>query len=158
LITSRVLQLPPRIKVLEAIGSIGDNRVVILNDNEARVVSSTGEREYHVIVVREGENTYRVYSNDNGTIHRGYIGYPIIAFLMLKGVIPIDRDVMKAMSGVPWKELNERYKKYSVVENIVMERAERIGVPKRVVNDYVNVVLKKLSLLKLVFDESLSRR
>jgi len=154
----KLLQLPPRIKVLEAIGSIGDNRVHVIGDIEARVVSSTGEREYRVVVFRESENTYRVYSNDNGTLYRGYVGYPIIAFLMVKGVIPVDRDVMRAMTGIPWKELNEKYKKYAIVENIVVSRAERMGVSRKVVDDYVNFVLKKLSILKFLFDEALSKR
>jgi len=154
----KLLQLPPRIKVLEAIGSIGDSRVRVISDTEASVVSSTGEREYRVVVIRESESTYRVYSNDNGTLYRGYIGYPIIAFLMVKGVIPIDKDVMRAMTGIPWKELNEKYKKYAIVENIVVSRAERMGVSRKVVDDYINFVLKKLSTLKLFFDETLSKR
>jgi len=154
----KLLQLPPRIKVLEAIGSIGDNRVRVISNTEAIVVSSTGEREYRVVVVRESENAYRVYSNDNGTLYRGYVGYPIIAFLMIKGVIPVDRDVMRAMTGIPWKELNEKYKKYAVVENIVVSRAERMGVSRKVVDDYINFVLKKLSTLKLFFDETLSKQ
>ncbi len=154
----KILRKPPRIKVLEAIGCIGDGRITLVNDDEARIVSSTGEREYRVIVRNSGLNTYIVYSNDNGTIYRGYIGYPIIAFMMLKGIIPIDRDVMKAMTGIPWKELNEKYRKYSIVESIVLERAERMGIPKNIVLDYVNIVMKKLGLLKILFDESLSRQ
>jgi len=153
----KLLRLPPRIKVLEAIGSIGDGRITVVNDREARVLSSLGDREYRVVIERLDSSKYRVYSSDNGTIYRGYIGYPIIAFLMLKGVIPIDRDVMKAMTGIPWKELNEKYKKYSIVERIVMDRAERIGVPRNIVNDYINIVMKKLRVMKLFFDEKLSK-
>ncbi|MET1159749.1 MAG: hypothetical protein ABWW65_02200 [Thermoprotei archaeon] len=152
------LRLPPRIKVLEAIGCIGDNRIELVSENEALVVSSTGERKYRVIVVPDSSSnsSFRVYSNDNGTIYRGYVGYPIIAFLMLKGVIPIDRDVMKAMTGIPWKELNEKYKKYSIVESIVMSRAEKMGVSREIVNDYINIVFKKLRILRIYFDESLA--
>ena len=153
----KLLRLPPRIKVLEAIGSIGDGRITVVNDREARVLSSLGDREYRVVIERLDSSKYRVYSSDNGTIYRGYIGYPIIAFLMLKGVIPIDRDVMKAMTGIPWKELNEKYKKYSIVERIVMDRAERMGVPRNIVNDYINIVMKKLRVMKLFFDEKLSK-
>jgi len=150
----KLLSKPPRIKVLEAIGCIGDERIRVLNDREARVVSSTGDREYRVYVVEMG-GEYRVYSDDNGTIFKGYVGYPIIAFLMLKNVIPVDLHVMKAMTGVPWKRLNERYKKYSVVENIVLDRAERMGVSRDVINDYVNIVMKKLDFLKIYLDENI---
>jgi hypothetical protein len=156
-ILEKILRRPPRIKVLEAIGSIGDDRVKMISDDEARIVSSMGDREYHVVVKQVSSSVFRVYSNDNGTIYRGYVGYPIIAVLMVKGVLPIDKDVMRAMTGIPWKELNEKYKKYSIVENIVLERAEQMGVSKSIVYDYINIVMKKLGLLKILFDDSLSR-
>ena len=153
----RLLRKPPRIKVLEAIGSIGDERIKVLDDNRAQVVSSRGDKLYKVVLVEKGDNVFHVYSNDNGTIYRGYIGYPIIAFMMVKGIIPIDKEVMKAMSGVPWKDLNERYKKYSIVENIVLSRAERMGVSRDIIMDYINIVMKKLGLLKVFFDEELGK-
>lgn len=155
----RVLRRPPRIKVLEAIGSIGDGRIEVLSDTEARVTSSRGDRVYRVIVVRDDSEgrEYRVYSNDNGTIYKGYIGYPIIAFLMVKGVIPIDREVMKAVTGVPWKDLNERYKRYAIVEDIIMRRAESMGIKREVIGEYIGIVFKKLGLMRFLFDESLAK-
>lgn len=147
-----VLRRPPRIKVLEAIGSLGDGRVRVISEECAEVTSSRGDKTYKVVVLPDN----RVYSSDNGTRLRGYIGYPIIAFLMEKGVIPIDREVMKAMTGVPWKDLNEKYKRYAVVEDIVVRRAERMGVSREIIYDYINIVMKKLSLMKLVLDESLA--
>jgi len=59
------------------------------------------------------------------------------------------------LSGIPWKELNEKYQKYAVVENIVISRAERLGVPRTTIDEYVNIVYKKLGLKKVYFDESL---
>ncbi|MCD6195558.1 MAG: hypothetical protein J7J82_02065 [Staphylothermus sp.] len=153
----RLLRKPPRIKILEAIGSIGDERIKVLDDKRAQVVSSRGDKVYKVVLVEKENNVFHTYSNDNGTIYRGYIGYPIIAFMMVKGIIPIDKEVMKAMSGVPWKDLNERYKKYSIVENIVLSRAERMGVNRDIIMDYINIVMKKLGLLKVFFDEELSK-
>lgn len=143
--------------MLEAAGSIGDDRVKVLSESEARVSSSTGEREYRVVVVGEGEGKYRAFSDDNGTIYRGYVGYPIIAFLMARGALPVNDAVARAMAGVPWKELNERYKSYSVVESLVVQRAEKMGVPREVVYGYVNEVMRKLSSMRILFDESLSR-
>ena len=119
---AKVLRLPPRIKVLEALGSIADGRISV-QDDEAEVTSSTGERTYKVIVRDDG----RVYSTDNGTIYRGYIGYPIIAFLMIKGKLPYDERIAKALSGIPWKRLNETYRKYVIVEQIVLKKAEEKG-------------------------------
>ncbi|WFO75534.1 hypothetical protein J4526_01150 [Desulfurococcaceae archaeon MEX13E-LK6-19] len=150
---TKILRRPPRIKVLEALGAIADGRIKVRND-EAEVVSSNGERVYRVIVSRDG----RVYSNDNGTYYRGYVGYPIIAFLMLKGILPYDEKISKALAGIPWKELNETYKKYAIVEEIVLRQAEEKGVSRQSVLDFVNIVLKKLSSLRLVYDESLAKQ
>ncbi|MEM0004414.1 MAG: hypothetical protein QXE10_01395 [Desulfurococcaceae archaeon] len=153
----KVLTKPPRIKVLEAIGAVGDKRVTLMTDVKASVKSSMGDREYKVVLVSEGNQVYRAYSSDNGTIHRGYIGYPIIAFMMVKDILPVDGEVLRAMTGIPWKELNEKYQKYAIVENIVLSRAEKMGVQRQVVDDFVNLVLKKLGLMKIYFDESLAR-
>jgi hypothetical protein len=153
----RLLTRPPRIKVLEGIGAIGDGRITMLTNDKATVKSSMGDREYKVVLIREGDVVFRAYSNDNGTIYRGYVGYPIISFMMIKDILPLDREVMKAMTGVPWKELNEKYQKYAVVENLVLTRAEKMGVSRVVIDDYVNLVLKKLGLLKIYFDESLEK-
>lgn len=153
----KLLAKPPRIKVLEAAGAIGDGRITPISENKAVVRSSLGDREYKVVIVGEQGEFYRVYSNDNGTMHRGYVGYPILAFMIIKGVLPRDNEVIRAMAGVPWKELNERYQKYAVVENIVITRAERMGVPRSIIDDYINIVFKRLSLLKVYFDDSLAR-
>lgn len=153
----KLLAKPPRIKVLEAAGAVGDGRISKISENKAVVRSSLGDREYTVVIVEEPDGSYRVYSNDNGTIHRGYVGYPILAFMIVKGVLPRDNEVIKAMTGIPWKELNERYQKYAVVENIVISRAERMGVLRSIIDDYVNIVFKRLSLLKIYFDDSLAR-
>lgn len=153
----KLLTKPPRIKVLEAIGALGDGRVNMVSESKALVKSSGGERVYTVVLIQDTPGVYRAYSNDNGTIHKGYIGYPILSVMMVKEIIPVDGEVMKAMTGIPWRELNEKYQKYAVVENLVLSRAERMGIPRIIIDDYVNIVFKKLGLLKVYFDESLSR-
>lgn len=152
----KLLLKPPRIKVLEAAGAVGDDRVLVVSSYKAIVRSSMGDREYRVVLIPENSGVYRVYSNDNGTVHRGYVGYPVLAFMMKTGILPVDNDVIKAMTNIPWKELNERYQKYSIVENIVVSRAEKLGVSRNIIDDYINIVLKKLGLMKVYFDESLA--
>lgn len=147
------LRLPPRIKILEALGAIADGRVKVISENEIEVVSSSGERVYRVRYNDDG----RVYSNDNGTYYKGYIGYPIIALLMLKKILPFDERIAKALAGIPWKQLNEVYKKYAIVEQIVLRKAEEKGVPRQAVLDFINIVMKKLSSLKLLYDENLGK-
>ena len=152
-----VLSKPPRIKVFEALGSITDGRVEIIEDNgklvKARVTSSSGDRSYNVVIDLE---SMKVYSSDNGTIHRGYVGYPIIAVLMKKGTLPFEDNYAEALKGVPWKTLNETYKKYSIVEEIVFRQARSKGVHRRHLEAFAKKVLGELGRLKLVFDESLA--
>jgi hypothetical protein len=151
-----VLTKPPRIKVFEALGSIADGRVDIIEETGSRVVakvrSSTGEKTYRVVVDLDSK---KVYSDDNGTIHRGYVGYPIIAVLMIKGVLPFEQKYSEALKGIPWKTLNETYKKYSVVEEIVFKQARSKGVYRRHLESFAKKVLGELSRLELTFDESL---
>lgn len=146
----KTLRLPPRIKVLEALGAIADERIKLLSDKKARVVSSDGSREYSVYVDLEKGVAY---SSDNGTRLRGYVGYPIIAFLMLRGILPYDPDIAKAMKGVPWRMLNERYKRYSIVESIVKERAKKMGIDPSYVDGFVDRVMEELRRIRLRYVE-----
>ncbi|MCE4607294.1 MAG: hypothetical protein F7B59_08230 [Desulfurococcales archaeon] len=154
-----VLSKPPRIKIFEALGSIADGRVEIVEENDskvtAKVKSSTGEKTYTVIV---DLNSGAVYSDDNGTIHRGYIGYPIIAVLMMKGVLPFEGKYAEVLKGIPWKTLNETYKKYSVVEEIAFKQARSKGVYRRHLEAFAKRVLGELGRLELKFDESLAKQ
>ena len=154
-----VLSKPPRIKIYEALGSIADGRVEIREEKDSKIVaqvkSSTGEKTYSVIVDLDSKT---VYSNDNGTIHRGYVGYPIIAVLMLKGILSFEEKYAEALKGIPWKTLNETYKKYSVVEEIAFKQARGKGVYRRHLEAFAKRVLGELSRLELKFDESLAQQ
>lgn len=144
------LARPPRIKVLEALGSIADGRIREVKPNVAVVSSSTGERQYLVYVDLERGIAY---SDDNGTRYRGYVGYPIIALLMLKGHLPYDKRIAEALAGIPWKRLNERFKRYVVVERIVKREAARRGVNPSEIDSYVRKVMSRLSELRLRYGE-----
>ena len=137
------LRQPPRIKVLEALGAIADQRVRKVDDHY-EVISSEGDRKYTVSV--EGNN---VSSDDNGTRFRNYVGYPIIAVLMLEGRLPYDEELAKALAGIPWRKLNEEMKDYSKVEEIVLKRAEEKGVKRERIEDFVNRVMENVRRLRL---------
>ncbi len=140
------MRLPPRIKVFEALGAIADDRVKILDEKRAKVVSSTGEREYDVCVNLEER---KAFSTDNGTRFRGYVGYPIIAVLMLKGVLPFDKELAEALKGIPWKHLNEKYKKYAKVMELIFKELEEKGIPRERAEKFIDEVMKKLEELRL---------
>lgn len=97
-------KLPPIEKVFEAWTAIDDNRIS-LHENHADVASSDGTKGYKV---KFDGNTYS--SDDNATYWRGYAGYPVLAVLMIKGVLPFDREEAELWRGVNWKEINSRYK------------------------------------------------
>ncbi|MEM3831162.1 MAG: hypothetical protein QXS89_03080 [Sulfolobales archaeon] len=142
----KLLRLPPRIKVLEALGAIADERIKVLDEFNAEVISSEGDRVYKVFAdLSRGI----VDSSDNGTTYRGYVGYPIISFLMIKGVLPYDERLAKALKNIKWRELNERFKNYSAVEEIVYLEAERRGVARRDLEIFVSHVMDVLKNLKL---------
>ena len=150
----KTLTLPPRIKVLEALGAIGDERVKLLEDGKhAVVVSSDGSRTYNVYV-DIGKRI--VYSNDNGTVYRGYVGYPIISVLMLLGVLPLDRDSAEKLKGIKWKSLNEKYKRYFIVEKIVKNIYKKRGGDPSRLDSFVKETLDKLKNIRLAFDEKVA--
>ncbi len=138
-------KIPPRIKVLEALTCIADGKIEIKN-NKARVVSSLGDREYTVIY---DEKKNAIFSNDNGSIYRGYLGYPAIAFLMVKGKLPYNEKIAKALRDIKWRLLNEKYKKYFVVEKIVKNIAKKRGVDEEEINKFIEKVLDEIKKLKI---------
>lgn len=140
------LNLPPRIKVLEALGSIADGRVRIIDEYEAEVTSSLGDRKY---VVKVDINSHMVFSNDNGTLYRNYVGYPIIAFLMVKNIIPYDEKLANALKGINWRRLNELYKNYSLVEKHIKSLLSEKGLSSEYVDLYISRVLNELKRLNL---------
>jgi len=141
-----ILRLPPKIKVLEALSAACGGRVKKLSDKLARVVSSDGSREYTVYLdVVKGV----VYSDDNGTIYRNYIGYPIIAFMMELGILPKDEAIGKLIANVPWRRLNEQYKNYELVMKHVLSILQEHGIRPGEVYAYINQVLARLSKYRL---------
>jgi hypothetical protein len=146
------LSKPPRIKVLEALGAIADNRVEVIDDCRAYVYSSDRGRRYLVYIDLDKGI---VYSDDNGTVYRNYVGYPIISVLMLKGVLPYDPDLALGLKDIRWRELNEKYKSYYVVERIVMNIARRRGIDPGRLRSFVDDVYGRLSRISLYKADSL---
>jgi hypothetical protein len=150
-VEGRPLRLPPKIKVLEAAGSIADGRVRVLEDRGSKVVavveSSMGDRSYNVVIEITGPKLIVASSNDNGTRFRGYIGYPIISLLMIKGLIPRDQEVEEALKGIPWRVLNEQYKSYERVLEEIIARVKATGGERLVskVRGYMENVMSILS-------------
>jgi len=93
------------------------------------------------------------YSDDNGTKYRGYMGYPILSLLMIEGILPIDRALAEALKGIPWKQLNEYFRKYSLVEEYVKNYVKKRGVRPDQVDSYVSAVISALKHIKLAYSD-----
>ncbi|HLJ43353.1 MAG TPA: hypothetical protein VKT12_03975 [Candidatus Binataceae bacterium] len=104
-------KMPPPIKVYEALGAIGDGRVRAIDNDDAPgvwdVVSSEGAKTYRVEISADGR---KISSNDNASYWQGYLGYPAIAVLLARGTLQASAKATRALAGIPWKELNRRFK------------------------------------------------
>src|SRR5271168_4023835 len=99
-------KMPPMIKVYEAMGALGDGRVRLIDDGHAIVTSSAGDKTYEVDTPDGGRE---ISSNDNASYWQGYLGYPAIAVLLARGLYRPPANVIDALAGIPWKELNRRF-------------------------------------------------
>jgi hypothetical protein len=100
-------KMPPLVKVYEALGAIGDGRVRIEDERRATVTSSDGSKTYEVETSADGR---AIASNDNASYWQGYVGYPAIAVLIARGLYRAPANVIDALAGVAWKELNRKNK------------------------------------------------
>src|SRR5579872_2874520 len=98
-------KMPPLIKIYEAIGALGDGRVRLEDEHRAAVTSSEGDKTYTVEISDDGPE---VSSNDNASYWQGYLGYPAIAVLLIRGLYRAPANVIDALAGIPWKEINRR--------------------------------------------------
>lgn len=139
-------RLPPIEKIPEAYTAIEDNRVEQFDDY-AIVKSSDRKKEY---LIKWKENIY--YSNDNSTYWQGYIGYPVIAILMLQNKLSLNKDVSKYFSNINWNELNNNnkrdYQKSLKDALIDIPKEEQILIFKEIEKVYEEIKILNLSLTR----------
>lgn len=100
-------KMPPLVKIYEALGALGDGRVREAGGAAAEVASSDRSKTYHVEVSAEGRE---ISSNDNASYWQGYLGYPGVAVLLARGLLEARGETRRALAGIPWKELNRRFR------------------------------------------------
>lgn len=121
-------KLPPKIKIYEAFGSVGDGRIEV-NGNEGKAYSSSKNKFYTISYNPENGG---IMANDNGSYWKGYLGYPAIAFLMQKGVIKFNPVCAEALKGIAWKDINTKFKNdfdktAEYVHEVLREKGIKIG-------------------------------
>jgi len=138
----QIWKLPPLAKVYEALGAIGDGRVQLTDEMRAAVVSSSGDKTY---TVELDSSAHQIASNDNASYWQGYLGYPAIAVLILRGLYQPRAEILRALAGVPWKELNTRYRNnYERTLADVLARAETRGADPAAIRGEAAAVLEAL--------------
>jgi hypothetical protein len=137
-------KMPPIEKIHEAYGALADGRVRI-EDGSAFVISSDETKKYAVIW--EGD-TYS--SNDNASYWQGYMGYPLIAVLMMRGLVPYDEAIAAYFQGINWKERNTAHRnKYAKVVAKIMEELRAKGVDCNRINAEIQKVYAALKSLDI---------
>lgn len=85
---------------------MADSRIII-KDDEAEVLSSSGKKKY---VVRYDPAGKAIMANDNGSYWQDYLGYPAIAYLLIKEIITYDTGIAGLFAGIAWKDINTKFK------------------------------------------------
>ena len=134
--------MPPVIKVYEALGAIGDGRVVVETATLTSVTSSEGDKVY---TVETSPDLRTISANDNASFWQGYLGYPGIAVLLVRGFFRLDKAASTALSSIPWKELNRRFKNdYSKTLAEIDSRLETAGVSSSDIRREAKAILEAL--------------
>ena len=99
-------KLPPLEKIAEAYSVIADNRIKDEGNDVFLITSSNGEKIYKVM--SDGK---RYRSNDNATKFARYAGYPVLAVLMYKGILPLPEKRIDDFKDINWNAINKKYKR-----------------------------------------------
>lgn len=143
---------PPKAKIYEALSALGDGRVVMAGERTAHVTSSARDKTYTVEWSEDGKG---ITSNDNASHWQGYLGYPILAVLMLRGDLKFSPRIASLLAGVPWKRLNDGFRRdYDRAVEHVLEGIEKAGGDRLAVESEVDRITAQVVGLRL---EMLSR-
>ena len=93
-------KLPPKVKIVEALSAISDNRIVIddLLWNEWKCFSISDSWKIYRIIYDEKENV--ISSNDNWSVEQWFLWYPSIAFLLKKWKIKYDKSILEMLKDI----------------------------------------------------------
>ena len=141
-------KMPPKAKVYEALSAVADKRVSITGDTTAQVQSSSRDKTYDV---EWSEDISEITSNDNASYWQGYMGYPIIAVLLQIGKISFNPRIAKLLADVPWKSVNEQFKRdYDKAISHILEAIESRGGNRMEITQEVEKIYEQLGSLGLL--------
>jgi hypothetical protein len=148
-------EIPPIIKIYEALGAIADNRLEI-DGLEGKLYSSSRKKIY---TIKYDSSSNSLMCNDNGAYYIGYLGYPAIAYFMKIGELEYSSNYANALKGIYWKDLNvkhDRNKGKGVPDydfNAVIEEVDILmqnrGIEIKEFKNYLNRVLEQIKTKSL---------
>jgi hypothetical protein len=135
-------KMPPLLKIYEAFGALADGRVRVEDEWHASVLSSDRTKTYQVEISGDGRV---ISSNDNASYWQGYLGYPAIAVMLVRGLCQVRAEAISTLAGISWNELNRSFRNdYSRIIAEVLRRAEERGFDSKIIAAEAGVVLSKL--------------
>jgi len=142
-------KVPPAVKVYEALGALGDERVEIEQDGKRAKVHSSSRKKYYTVTYDDTKNA--IMTNDNGSYWQGYLGYPAIAFLMKIGVLTYAKEHAEFLAGIAWKDINTKHKNdFPKTIQEVEETIRTKGGDIATLRTDVNSILLQIEVLHLV--------
>jgi hypothetical protein len=140
-------KMPPITKIYEAFTAVADGRVQLTGTGLATVASSRGDKVYDV---EWSDDAGTIAANDNASYWQGYVGYPIVAVLLARGVLHADEAAVTALHGFPWHDLNKRYKRdYDAAVAQVLRDLAAGGTDAALIEREAAAVLEQLADLGL---------
>ncbi|MEI6462536.1 MAG: hypothetical protein WCO33_02600 [bacterium] len=136
--------------IYEALSAISDNRFNPSSESLAVCFSSSKDKFY---TIEYDKNTNSIMSNDNMAFYVGEVSYPMVALLLSNGTIEYDKEILKPLSGIKWKEINQKnrndYMKSvaEVLANLKSKGHDILIVEKEVDRIYSEVLKLNLKML-----------
>lgn len=138
--------LPPKIKILEALGCIGDKRIEV-NGNKAKVFSSSRGKYYDV---EFNQTKNQIMSNDNASFYVGYLGYPSIAYLLATNIISYNPTFATALGDIKWKDINTTFKNdFDKTQEYVLGITQQRGYSNDALLKEVDDIFEKIRKMNL---------
>ena len=104
-------KLPPKIKIIEALSAVADNRILVedLLSKEWKCYSASSPWKVYKVLYSEKENT--ISSNDSWSTNQWFLWYPAIAFLLKIWKIKYDDSILKMVKEINRVNIKEKVRK-----------------------------------------------
>ena len=104
-------KLPPKVKIIEALSAVADERIIVedLLSSEWKCSSASNPGKIYKILYNEKENT--ISSNDNWSINQWFLWYPSIAFLIKIWKLDYDKSILNMLDEMDWKKMKVQVNK-----------------------------------------------